>query len=352
MLEKHYSERVTVKRLILILVLLWLGAGISWFAQGADPDRLLFERTKAKADKGDPEAELELGSLYANGTGVTRDQFRAIRWHRKAAEQGSARAQYQMGLDYVNGVGVKPDLFQAVQWFQKAAKQGYAEAQTELGMCYLEGAGIVEDAHQAAEWFRKAADQGLVRAQYELGHCYLEGNGVTKDLVEALKWLQKAAEAGSGPAQASLGHCYETGTGVAKDYVAAYKWYNLAAAHGDEKAVENQMNVAKMETLLTPEQVTEAQRQAREFKPTEKSEPTTLPSPGAATSGSLTVQANDDSCEVFVDGAFVGNSPAKLKLTEGSHKVEVKKPGFKDYQREIKVTAGSDLNLRATLQQQ
>jgi hypothetical protein len=53
---------------------------------------------------------------------------------------------------------------------------------------------------------------------------------------------------------------------------------------------------------------------------------------------------------VFVDGAFVGNSPAKLKLPEGSHVIEVKKTGYKGYRRELKVTAGSELILSAGLE--
>lgn len=66
--------------------------------------------------------------------------------------------------------------------------------------------------------------------------------------------------------------------------------------------------------------------------------------------GSLTVTAGDEGCEVFVDGAFVGNSPAKLKLTEGAHIIQVKRAGFKDYKKEIKVADGSELNLRAVLE--
>ena len=50
-----------------------------------------------------------------------------------------------------------------------------------------------------------------------------------------------------------------------------------------------------------------------------------------------------------MDGAFVGNSPAKLKLSEGKHVVEVRKPGFKVYRRELQVSAGSELSLRAAL---
>jgi hypothetical protein len=64
------------------------------------------------------------------------------------------------------------------------------------------------------------------------------------------------------------------------------------------------------------------------------------------------VRADDDSYEVFIDGAFVGNTPAKLKLEACPHVIEVKKGGFKDYRKTVNVTDGSELNLRAVLERQ
>jgi len=82
------------------------------------------------------------------------------------------------------------------------------------------------------------------------------------------------------------------------------------------------------------------------------------PSPGAGTqnagssskTGLVSITADDDTFEVSIDGSFVGNTPAKLKLSEGSHVIEVKKAGYKDYRREITVTDGAELNIRAVLE--
>ena len=73
---------------------------------------------------------------------------------------------------------------------------------------------------------------------------------------------------------------------------------------------------------------------------------------GAQKTGFLNVRAEDDTYDVFLDGAFVGNSPAKLKLDPGMHVIEVKKAGFKDFRKEIKITEGSELSLRAVLERQ
>jgi len=51
-----------------------------------------------------------------------------------------------------------------------------------------------------------------------------------------------------------------------------------------------------------------------------------------------------------VDGSFVGNAPSDIQVTEGDHTVTVKKVGFKDWQRNLKVSAGSNIRLNAELE--
>ena len=79
-----------------------------------------------------------------------------------------------------------------------------------------------------------------------------------------MKWWRRAANQGDNSAQVSLGWMYQSGEGVLKDYVLAYKWYNLAAAQGNKQAPKFRGNLVK---LMTPSQIAEAQRLAREFKP-------------------------------------------------------------------------------------
>jgi TPR repeat protein len=347
-----------------LILLLLAGSAIHSLGQTADTERKEFEALKARADKGDGEAQLSVAARYANGDGVAPDSAKSAKYLRKAAEQGVARAECLLALRYSNGDGVKLDKAEAARWLHRAAVQGLPEAQYDLGMCYARGDGVGENAVQAVEWYRKAADQGLLDAQSELGTCYFEGNGVPTDIPEGVKWTRLAAERGSGVAQNTIGLCYAKGRGVAKDYVEAYKWFNLAAAKGGDLGNEAKMNLAMAERSLTPEQVAEGQRLAREFKPTRAARPGEAPAQpakadsGAAASspdsrsGIVIVTAGDDACEIFVNGGFVGNAPAKVILPEGSHIVEVKKPGFKDYRKQLKISAGSELTLRAVLEKQ
>lgn len=65
--------------------------------------------------------------------------------------------------------------------------------------------------------------------------------------------------------------------------------------------------------------------------------------------GAVNVSSNPTGADVSVDGDFVGNSPASLKLAPGKHTI-VKMSGYKDWSREITVQAGSEVQLSANLE--
>ncbi len=118
------------------------------------------------------------------------------------------------------------------------------------------------------EW-RPLAERGDAAAQAGIGSMYRFGFGVAQDYVEATKWFRLAAEQDIALAQFQLGYMYANGQGVPQDYVLAHMWFNLAAARmppGEkrDKAVSNR---ELAEERMTPDQLAEAQRLAREWKP-------------------------------------------------------------------------------------
>jgi len=180
------------------------------------------------------------------------------------ANGNNVSAQFDLGWMYYNGEGVSKDLALAASWFREAAEQGHAGAQYNLGYMYANGEGVYKDSALAVSWYRNAAEQGDADAQFNLGMKYLSGDGVSQDSVLAAGWLRKAAEQGLVPAQCNLGAIIEAGDGVLKDLVAAYMWRNLAAAQGDRSAV---LGRNALEKIMTPAQIAEAQKLSREWTP-------------------------------------------------------------------------------------
>ena len=159
----------------------------------------------------------------------------------------------------------------AYSLFEPLAEQGSPEAQYNLVVMYRKGQGVPEDYSAAAKWCKKAAEQGYAPAQTSLGVMYIKGQGVLQDYAEAAKWLGKAAEQEYAPAMYNLGIMYKNGQGVLQDNLFAHMWFNLAASlcTASQKEYRNQAESERdaIATKLTPSQVSEAQRMAREWKP-------------------------------------------------------------------------------------
>jgi TPR repeat protein len=86
-----------------------------------------------------------------------------------------------------------------------------------------------------------------------------------RDYATAVRLIRPLAEQGNANAQYNLGVLYDNGLGVPQDRVRAYMWLNLAAMQGRESAATIRDLVAR---LMTPGQISEAQKMAREWKPT------------------------------------------------------------------------------------
>ena len=229
----------------------------------------VFEILKPLAENDNASAQYNLGVLYARGQGVPQDFTEAAKWYQKAAEQGLAEAQYNLGVRYDRGQEVQQDFTEAAKWYQSAAEQGEAKSQYNLGVLYSNGRGVSQDYKEAVKWYQSAAEQGHVFAQYNLGVVYHQGQGeVPQGLTEALKWYQKAADQGLADAQYGLGIMYANGQGVPRDYVDAHRWFNLSASSSQGQSQKNAIhNRGLIETLITPEELAEARKRAREWKP-------------------------------------------------------------------------------------
>jgi hypothetical protein len=61
------------------------------------------------------------------------------------------------------------------------------------------------------------------------------------------------------------------------------------------------------------------------------------------------IYSDPDGADVFLDGSFVSSTPAVLRLQAGTYKVAVKMSGYADWEREVKILPGAEVNLNARL---
>jgi len=126
---------------------------------------------------------------------------------------------------------------------------------------------IAKDPVGTVAMYRKSADLGDAESQCNLGRCYALGLGLPKDETAAAQLWHKAADQGNARGQYNLGSAYQRGAGVPKDDVMAYMWWSLAAVSGDD---DGRKSVEIISERMTKDQIAEARRLSKEWKPTKK----------------------------------------------------------------------------------
>lgn len=231
------------------------------------------------AKDGNPQAQKDLGCLYHDGRGVTKDPAQAKEWFIKSADQGNADAQFILWFWFLSPENIS----EGMKWLRKAYDQGHALAEVTLGFSYLKGFGVEKNEgegrrlllnqaekgnfyaqnilggsywspafwssnSETVKWLRMVADQGFAPAEFNMGFLYCRGYGVKKDIDEAIKWYKKSADHGYFNAQMRLGYLYEKGDGVPRDEEEAIRWYRLAA-EGNHQAPEKALALRALRRL-------------------------------------------------------------------------------------------------------
>jgi hypothetical protein len=148
------------QRMKLLLAILFAITAYAAFAQ----QKPLRERLLESAQKGDAEAQFELGKNYETGRiGLPKDFAQAEHWYRESAVQGDPYAEASLGLLYQFGKGLEQDSVHALMWFEVAlmhSKDGDRDSIAELRddvVRNMTKAQIAEARRLARDWKPKAA---------------------------------------------------------------------------------------------------------------------------------------------------------------------------------------------------
>lgn len=90
------------------------------------------------AREGNPEAQYNMGWLYANGIGGKVDVPTAVYWWKKAAAGNHAASQFSLGMVYLTGDGktIKKNVPEAIHWHMRSARNGYEEGVEMMRQLY------------------------------------------------------------------------------------------------------------------------------------------------------------------------------------------------------------------------
>lgn len=144
-------------------------------------------------------------ALLASILGQAEFNDEAFAYYRKAALQGNAEGEFGVGTMYAAGEGVKRDNPAALKWITSAAQKGHVLATKVLAQAYMKGELGLSEAERSGpntlHWVRRAVELDYVPAIDFLARAYRGGTlGLEADVRQA-EALEKKARLVQGIAE-------------------------------------------------------------------------------------------------------------------------------------------------------
>jgi TPR repeat protein len=203
------------------------------------------------------------GLILASCVGAGSKHSSSLNQQLQNAQNGNRKSQYEMAIRYTNGTGVKKNDKKAVEWLTKASGQGHHQSEYLLGVAYATGRGIKINQKEAVRLYTLAARSGHAHSQYQLGDAFANGRGAPKDILQASRWYEKAARQKHSKALFNIGVMRAAGLDGPKDMEQAWVWLQLSAlnGYGPARKVRD-----KVETRLTSSSLTRAQKLVKSWQ--------------------------------------------------------------------------------------
>jgi len=100
---------------------------------------------------------------YRDGSYVTSSHYgTTTHWYALAAERGDVSAQYNLGLMFKNGDGISKNDAAALRWWTLAAQQGHQLAALNIGVMHERGDTVQRDLATALKWYSLAEAQSHI----------------------------------------------------------------------------------------------------------------------------------------------------------------------------------------------
>jgi TPR repeat protein len=166
---------------------------------------------KAEADRGDSDAEVNLGYLYARGQGVAMDQREAFHLYDLSAQQDNGEGMNALGYKYQFGTGIKPDIDAAIRWYCSALHRGNPRAMNNLALMLADGKDVPRDAAAARDLWQQSINHGDINAMVNLGLSLVQSPSQPSDKQAGTQLIIDAANRGQAGAERILRRSGYTG---------------------------------------------------------------------------------------------------------------------------------------------
>ena len=187
---------------------------------------------------GDLEACRNLGVMYADGQGVSRDRERSVKLFVQSCSGGHLSACNNLALAYLEGNGVDRQPAKAADTFQRACDGGYKLACRNLGLMLRDGRAVPADLTRAETLLDKACKGGVPLACTNAGDvdAMRAIKGGPARYKEMIAHYKQGCDAGDSTSCRQLGIAYLEGRGLPRSTSAASVWLERACMPDDAVA--------------------------------------------------------------------------------------------------------------------
>jgi TPR repeat protein len=154
----------------------------------------------------------------------------------KCEKQKNQSSCVNLGIMFANGTGVPADLGKAATLFQNACNAGVGAGCDHFGLALQFGRGIVADLPRAADTLKKGCDLKNAEACNRVALMAERGQGGPKDPVKAVGFYQKACDLGDAFGCGNLANHLASGEGIPRDPARAAILRKQACDKGDQPA--------------------------------------------------------------------------------------------------------------------
>jgi TPR repeat protein len=158
-------------------------------------------------------------NTYAAATDAQREEFI------NDCENNNSVACFNMGLMYSNGDGVTKDDTKALEFYTKACDRNYAKACSNAALLYEESPTLQTDMKKAFKLYNKACGGDDAYACHNVALHYSNKEGFEK---VAITLYDKACSGGYAESCIYLGRLYRDSRKVAPNYALAKEKFDIA----------------------------------------------------------------------------------------------------------------------------
>jgi hypothetical protein len=145
----------------------------------------------------------------------------------------------------------------------------------------------------------------------------------------------------------SLGHAIQNGKHGCRYIVG--EWISYAHEGGRKLFINDVDGKTCKLDIVRQERLQPDELQALEKAASSSVVQPAVPPPATSGVSEISISSTPGSADIMIDGKYMGSTPSIVPLSVGQHQVEIVKPGFMLWKREMTVASGGRVTVDATL---